>query len=54
MPTDPRADLAACECGHVLRDHSLRELKPCLICDDCPIFLWSGRFFRAGTDNDGR
>jgi hypothetical protein len=47
MPSD---EMASCECGHVLRDHAHRERKPCLICEDCPMFLWSGNFVLPASD----
>ena len=43
---NPDTEMASCECVHALKDHSKRDRRPCLICDDCPMFLWSGSNYR--------
>ena len=41
----PESDMASCECVHALRDHAKRGQHPCLICDACLMFVWSGSYY---------
>jgi hypothetical protein len=42
----PSSEMASCECIHALKDHSTKDRKPCLVCGDCPMFVWSGSYYR--------